>query len=284
MIFVIFRKHKGWFAFTYSLLLLEFFLFSSAPYLLGKTIDSLLAGSRDYFYFYLSVLVVALVTGFVRRRLDTRVFMRIWAEKCVSSIQGLADQGVESALIVSRSPLVSKYIDFFEMILPNTVACLMDITLATIVIWCFVPDVAWIITILALVAMSCSYGFSFIVKKIEVQSQETRESLNNSIIEREWTAIPSGYDSLRKKLVRISDLDAYSWGISDLLQIVALIIVILKVVQDGRTAGVILSNIIYVGQLFNRAGFLTVFFNYLKQLEVCEHFLSNGKNHGEYSI
>ena len=73
MIKEIFLKtsYKIWLVYTF--LVVEYFLYACAPWLLGKTIDTVLAGQYYYFILYGSCGVAGLIIGFVRRRLDTRI-------------------------------------------------------------------------------------------------------------------------------------------------------------------------------------------------------------------
>lgn len=87
--------------FTYLMLCVEFALFSILPHMLGKTIDALLAGSRQQFYMYLLASVAACIIGTARRRLDTRVFMQVWVDKSLDSIKDLLNRGIRKSFILS---------------------------------------------------------------------------------------------------------------------------------------------------------------------------------------
>ena len=276
MLSFIFKNNKLRILLTYVLLLVEFGLFAIVPYLLGLCVDSLMQQKMGDFYLYLATVLCGFIIGFTRRRFDNRVYMRIWASISTNLIGNLIDKDVDPKTVVSRSPLVMRYAEFFEYIIPAAVGSVMDIFVSIAMIWWFVPKIAWLVTLLSFFSIAFSYWLSTQVKKVEQRSQEILEEVNTAILGSDKEKIFNGHQLLRRNYVRESDLDAFGWGTGDVLGIISEVIVIFSLIGGGMSCGTILSNIMYVNRLFGRAGFASVFFARLKQVEVCDEFLTKG--------
>jgi ABC-type multidrug transport system fused ATPase/permease subunit len=270
----ILKDHKGWITFTYILTVLEFAIFALLPYLLGKAVDALLAKDSDSFVFYIGCCVTGLFLGFFRRRMDTRVFMSIWKIRAVSTIESLIDRGVQTPKLFSRSQLVKRYPDFFEFTLPMTVSSVMEIFIAGLMICLVVPLTGLLVSGLCILAIGSSYAFSRLIRCVEDRMQHIREERDNSIAQRDMNGVEEQYEGLKTAWVTRSDLDAYCWGVSDLLGVVAEVILIVAIVNENVTAGTILASVTYCGKMFIRSGFLAYFFNHLQELDVATEFLN----------
>ena len=269
----IFKDHKAWIIFTYSITVLEFALFAFLPYLLGKAIDSLLADNTEDFVFYIGCSVAGLIVGFVRRRMDTRVFMSIWRIKAIDTINSLIGRGVPTAKLFSRSQLVKRYPDFFEFTIPLMVSATMEIAIASVMICLVVFWTGLIVTGLAILAVASSWLFSLLIRRIENRMQLIRERRDKALSERNMAAVEEEYVHLTKDWIKYSDLDAYCWGVCDLLGIVATVFLTLAVVEADASIGMILASVTYCVKMFERSGFMAYFFNHIQELAVFKEFL-----------
>jgi hypothetical protein len=275
----VFRANRRWIASTYALLCVEFVAFSGLPYLLGRTIDGLLAGDRRYFGVYLSCSLAAFVLGVTRRRLDTRVFTGVWVGKSLESIRRLAARGVSKSYILSRVGLVGTYGNFFETTVPATVAAVVDLVVSFVMVWMVVPTTAYVVGLEALVAVGSTYVFSFFIQRVERETQFVRERADARIVADDLSHIEADYAHLRRKYVRRSDIDAACWGFVDLLKIAADAIALFALVrwaagQATPPVGTMMATLMYTAKLFEKAGFLSSYFNHLKQIQMVDDILA----------
>ena len=275
----VFRANRRWIATTYALLGIEFAAFSVMPYLLGKTVDGLLAGRRRYFGIYLACSLGAFVLGVVRRRLDTRVFTGVWVDRSLVSIRRLASGGVSKSYILSRVGLVGTYGNFFETTVPATVSAVVDLVISFAMIWVVVPVTAAIVGLEALLAIASTYVFSFFIQRVERQTQVARERTDARIVADDLSRIEADYAGLRRQYIRRSDIDATCWGVVDLLKIAAdatamLALVRWAALQPTPPVGTILATLMYTARLFEKAGFLSAYFNHLKQIQMVDDILA----------
>jgi membrane protein implicated in regulation of membrane protease activity len=271
----IFNSHRAWIVFTYVVTVLEFAFFGMLPFLLGRAVDALLTDHTEDFVLYVSCCVTGLVIGFIRRRMDTRVFMNIWRLRAVSSIGGMMDRGVKTTKLFSRVDLVKRYPDFFEFTIPMTVSAVMEIAIASVMIYLVVPWVGLIITALAILAVVSTYLFSRLMRSIEVRMQGVRERRDDALNQRNLDGVANEYVHLQKDWIIRSDLDAYCWGICDLLGILAEVILIVAIVKENVTVGTILASVTYCGKMFIQSGFLAYFFNHIQEIIVADKYLSS---------
>ena len=268
MIGQIFKRNWLWIITTYSLLLIELVIFALAPYLLGKAVDAVLGQSYQDFWIYLGALILGLVIGFGRRVFDTRAFMRVWCGAAIDTVKKLLARGHHTAVIINRSDLVWRYVTFFEGTLPRTAACIVDITVALVMIFIVIPYTGSIVTILTILALLISYRLACWSKTVDVKMQAAREKVNHAIEDKDMAGVESGYQELRKHQVRVSDINALNWGSVDVVEVTAKVMIIFALAQQGHTVGTIMATIAYGLRLFTRVGVLTYSFMDIKEIEV----------------
>ena len=271
----IFKDHKGWIIFTYSVTVLEFVIFGLLPYLLGRAIDALLAEQTNDFMLYIGCCVTGLVIGFFRRRMDTRVFMNIWRRKATFAVGGLIDRGISTPKLFSRAELVKLYPDFFEFTVPMAISSVLEIVIASVMICLVVPWAGLVVTALAVLSVLFAYFFSCVIRVIELRLQKIREKKDDALSNRDLEGITEEYQCLQKEWVSRSDLAAYCWGVCDLLGIVAIVILIVAITKENFTAGVILASVTYCVKMFMRSVFLAYFFNHIQEIDVANQFLNS---------
>lgn len=273
MLHTVFTRNKRWIFFTYLMLCVEFALFSILPHMLGKTIDALLAGSRQQFYMYLLASVAACIIGTARRRLDTRVFMQVWVDKSLDSIKDLLNRGIRKSFILSRVGLVGTYGNFFEFTIPSTFSAVIEILISFLMIWWVIPEMSYWLGALALLAIFSTYAFSFSIQRVERETQVLREETDARIVNDDFDQLEQDYNGLRDKYIQKSDLDAYCWRWVEVLSIIASVIAIFALVDSKQSAGTIMSSLMYTGKLFEKAGVLSFFFNHWKQIKMVDDVL-----------
>jgi len=232
------KQHKWRILFTYTLLITEFVVFAMIPYFMGKAIDCLLVNNFSGFYWYLAISVGGFLSGFFRRRVDTRTFMRIWQIRTFDAIRSLIARGIESPRIISRANLARTYGDFLEYTLPSILNAVIEISIATVMLWLVVPTTTYFVFGLVVAAILLQYLFSIVLRKIEVLAQREREQIDRMIVQQNVEEIGLGYDNLRKFYIRASDLEATCWGVVHLLGVASVVLVVFALLGDGKQTAI----------------------------------------------
>ena len=269
----VFYSNKYWILFTYLLLLVEFSLFAVFPYIEGKTIDSLLKNNYQWFYVFITTSILTAVVGTTRRRVDTRVFQKVWSKKSLETINRLKNRNISNSVILSRIRWISTYGDFFEYTMPTAIRCVIEIIVSTIMIVSFLNWMSSLIIVLAFVGLATSYLISFHVQTKKREYQETREQTDVDINNDIYSNLELSYDKMRKIQIRISDLEAFAWRWFECLHIVGSIITMMTIVKLHPTVGGILSAMIYTNKLFDNAMMMTTYFWHLKEIQMVDQML-----------
>lgn len=269
----VFQQNKLWICFTYLLLIVEYVAFAALPYMLGKTIDGLLLRDYEAFGFWLGSFVAATIVGTARRRLDTRVFQRVWLSKSLEAIKKLRERGVANSFIVSRMGWIKTYGDFFEFTLPATFHAVIEVAVAIFMIWLVMPITSLLLAGLILVGITTSYVLGHYVQKVDKEWQILRERADAKLMVGELDGIEEDYEGIRKRQVQRSDLDALNWRWLEILQILATVIAIFALVNVDYSVGSIMTTLLYTTKLFEKAGILTYYFWHVKQIQMVDNML-----------
>lgn len=272
MLSSIFWNHKYRISATYLLVLVEFTIAAFVPYLLGKALDQALVQDWSFFWIYVGISTLALFLGTGRRMWDTRAFLRIWATVATDAAKQLLDRGVAIPKVISRQALIERYANFYEHILPTFLCGAVDIVVSLTVLWFVVGPVAiWFVGLVFICCLS-NYFWSVLSQRQERLQQIHREGVIEAITEN-VEQVHEQYALVAKRGIRKSDYDAYSWGITDLIIIMAEVVLVFQLVENGASTGAILSTLIYLWKAFCQTCAFSIFFNAYKEIQVTNDFI-----------
>lgn len=270
----IFRQYKARILATYTVMVVELTVCSLEPYLIGKAVDGLLRHQPRWFWIYLGLRTADLLIGFVRRRLDTRVFMRIVTGNVTEAVRRFLSQGIDPSRVISRSAFVRNFGDFFEYTLPATIQTFLEMAVSVVILWLSMPLTAFgVIAALAVIGVLVSFAAARRMQALEQRLQDQREKIDTAIMREDVEEVCQEYDRLRVCSVQRSDTEAYAWGVNDILTLAASVFALFVVITAGQSVGTILSVMSYTTKLFWRCGFIIVFFHQIRQIEIANNFL-----------
>jgi len=275
MIKKIFLKtgYKIWL--VYTLLVVEYLLFACAPWLLGKTIDTVLAGQYYYFVLYGSCGVIGLIIGFVRRRLDTRIFANICLDITLNFLQKMFKSfNLCSSKIVVRIKKIDVFTQFAEYTIPSIVRSTIFICISFVCL--FSAMGLWVLLIFSLMCLTLitSHYFSSKIEKVLEDAQLNDELKEKAIIDKNEEQTCYHCKSSTVLNIKFSDIQASNWGVVDICCIICeLIAIYILTITVKPTTGEIMASLSYVHSL---CGYFQVFpsvIEQLKQLKVASRFL-----------
>ncbi len=230
---------------TYTLTLLGIACTLAYPALTGLAVDGLLKRDFAGLIALVAVWLVHLVISFMRQRLDTRVFMGLYAS-IASHIVGL-QHGHGTSTVSARVEMVRDVVGFFEREVPallqNVVAIVGSLAML------FVYDVD-----AGLIAMTVLLPMGLVNAWYWRKALRLNQGINNQI-EREVDAIVAGrplavarhFRLLRRWRVKLSDTEAWTWAATELATIVALVFILIDFTRSPAfTAGAIYAVLAYV--------------------------------------
>lgn len=270
----VYAENRTYIVGTYLLMGFEFALYAVLPWVLGLAVDSLLAGHREEFWWYLGLSLVGMVVSTTRRRIDTRVFRRVWKDKTIDAVHQQRKKGVKGPRIVSRCQMVLHYGDFFEFTVPAFVNALLAMVVSAVMIVYVMEWMSVWIMLMTLLSIVVSYLLSLYVKWNEAECQKNREQRDARITHEDFSEVEGDYEKLRRLYVFRSDADASAWRLIELLHIGATVLALLYLCQHGGTAGAIMATLMYVNKLFDHVTVFSCFFNSVSMVQVANEVLN----------
>jgi len=241
------RARRAAVAGTYTLTLLENVCTLAYPALTGRAVDDLVRRDFTGLVLLVSVWLVHLVLSVARQRIDTRVFMGLYADIASHLVGVQQAQGHGTSKVSARVEMVRDIVGFFEKEVPamfhNAVAVVGSLAML------FVYDVN-----AGFIAMAVLLPMALVNAWYWRRALRLNRGINNQL-EREVDDIESGRAArvrrhfllLRRWRVMLSDSEAWTWGATELATIVALVYILVDFTQSPTfSAGAIYAVLAYV--------------------------------------
>ncbi|MDH2997019.1 hypothetical protein A1D22_04880 [Pasteurellaceae bacterium LFhippo2] len=231
---------------TFSLVGLENALFLLYPLVGSFAVNAVLAGNVLHALLYAVMILVIWSVGSARRAVDTRAFVRIYAELAVPVILNQKGKGSTSSA-TAHATLSRQFVNFFEDQLPTLITSVFSI----------IGSVVMLIAIefwSGLVALVILISFSLVLPRYTKMNDRLYFKLNNrldnevNVIERSQShELIKHYNLLSKIRIAISNREAFSYLLIGIAMTIlfgtTLVILSLK---DGIQAGHIYAVITYL--------------------------------------
>lgn len=259
---------------NYVLLIVEFVCASSMPWLLGKSIDSLIKNEYQMFGIYISCTMLNLFVGVTRRSLDTRIFAKIGNDLCLKTIEKLFEKNIDSNKISARINNVGKFTNFYEHFLPQLVKSTVQMVIAFCVLYSNVQNYSFLVCVIMGFTLISSY---YVAQKTEVMMtkilHEEEERQHYLFEERSLEALQEKHYNIGELSIKKSDLDAINWGFFDICYYACEIMVLYMLIKNNHTVGEITSSLLYVNSFCSHFSMFAYAFSYFKDLKVAKDFL-----------
>ena len=253
---------------TYALTLFEIACALAYPALTGLAVDGLL--KRDFvgLIALVAVWLVHLVISFARQRLDTRVFMGLYARIASHIVALEQDRGQTISTVSARVEMVRDMVGFFEKEVPAILHNVVAIVGSLAMLFFYDTDAGWI-------AMAVLLPMALVNAWYWRKALRLNQGINNEI-EREVAAIESArpfaivrhFRLLRRWRVKLSDTESWTWAVTELATIVALVFILIDFTQSPAfTAGAIYAVLAYVYDYLEGLNHTPTLVNYLARLK-----------------
>ncbi|MFL1705771.1 ABC transporter six-transmembrane domain-containing protein [Campylobacter sp. MOP7] len=231
---------------AFSLVLAENGLFLIYPLLAGIAINAIIEGKVLLALTYSLMVLIGWCIGAARRRVDTQVFTKIYADLAVKVIMSEKKESKNDSVIIARANLSREFVDFFEQHFPMLFTSAVSI-FGSVVMLFFIEFYVGLATFIVIVI------FALLLPRYISKNDKLYLRLNNQI-EKEVSRIKEARENKLKRhykllshlRVRISNREAMSFLIIGISAAVLFSLAIITLANDKATAGHIYSVITYL--------------------------------------
>ena len=228
--------------FTYVLFSLEMLGSLLRPYFLGEAVNDLLKGS----YHGLIILSVVhfswLLIGTIRHMYDTRTYSAIYTS-LVTKFLSRRYQQKDVSKLSAHSTLAREFVDFLEFDLVYVIEAAYNIFGSLLLLYFYDSSVVLVCLAILLPVMTMSYFYGRKMKRLNRLKNDELEQQVNIISSGNKLAIKKHYENLRKWQIRISDQEAWNFGVMEILVMVVIGIALL-VTNTTLGTGVMAGSLI----------------------------------------
>ena len=232
---------------TYGLTLLENLCMLAYPALTGWAVDGLLKNSYRGLTALIGVWLVHLVVAFVRQRVDTRVFVGLFARLAVLTVAEQQRLGHGTSVVSARVEMMRDMVGFFEADVPAMVSQVVTVIGSLVMLFTYDLEAGFI-------AMAVLLPMGLVNAWYWRRARHLHRGLNDQI-EREIEDIEAArplrlrrhFGRVRRWQVQLSDSESWTWTVTELATIVALVVLLIDFTRSPMfSAGAIYAVLAYV--------------------------------------
>ncbi len=236
------QAHKMRLGITYVLFSLEMTGALLRPFFLGMAINDLMEHSYRGLILLSLVHFVWLVIGTIRHRYDTRTYSAIYTS-LVTHFLSRKIKAKEVSKLSAHSTLAREFVDFLEFDLVYIIEAVYNILGSMILLFFYQSSVVLLCLAILLPVMTISYFYGKKMKRLTQLKNDELEKQVNVISSGDSIAIRKHFNNLRKWQIRISDQEAWNFGMMELM---VMVVIALSLLITNQVAGttVLAGNII----------------------------------------
>lgn len=214
-------RHRSQLVLTYVLFSLEMMGTLLRPFFLGEAVNDLMKGSYHGLIVLSAVHVAWLIIGTIRHRFDTRTYSAIYTSLVTRFLARRYGQKDISKLS-AHSTLAREFVDFLEYDLIYVIEAAYNI-LGSLILLCFYDTAIVSVCLSILLPVGAiSYFYGRKMKRLNRVKNDELEKQVDIISTGNIHVIRQHYNNLRKWQIKISDQEAWNFGIMELMVIVVI--------------------------------------------------------------
>jgi ABC-type multidrug transport system fused ATPase/permease subunit len=217
------------------------------PTLTGRAVDQLLQRRYEGLAWLVGVWLLHLVLSFTRQRLDTRVFMGLYAAVASHMVGAQQAGGQALSTVSARVDMVRDVVGFFEKEVPMVLHNLLAVVGSLTMLFVYDRDAGFI-------AMAVLLPMGVVNAWYWRRAVRLNQGIHNQI-EREVQDIASAspfrvrrhFLLLRRWRIKLSDAESWTWAVTELALMGALVWILVDFTQSPAfTAGAVYAVLAYV--------------------------------------
>jgi ABC-type multidrug transport system fused ATPase/permease subunit len=226
-------QHRSRLLLTYTLFSLEMLGTLMRPYFLGEAVNGLLKGSYNGVIILSAVHLAWLTIGTLRQRYDTRTYSTIYTSLVTRFLSRRIERSDISRLS-AHSTLSRELVDFMEFDLVYVIEAAYNILGSMVLLFFYQPKVVMVCFAILLPVLAISYFYGKKMRKLNKHKNDELEKQVDIISTGNIHTIRKHYNTLRQWQIRISDQEAWNFGMLEIL--VMLVIGLSLFVTTGSTS------------------------------------------------
>jgi ABC-type multidrug transport system fused ATPase/permease subunit len=226
-------QHRFRLVITYILFSLEMLGNLLRPFFLGLAVNDLIKGSYYGLILLSAIHLGWLIIGTIRHRLDTRTYSAIYTSLVTKFLARRYNKSDVSKLS-AHSTLAREFVDFLEFDLAYVVEAFYSIFGSLLLLFIYDTSVVLVCLGILLPVTGFSYLYGKKMRNLNRQKNDELEKQVDIISTGNNHLIRQHYDNLRKWQIRISDQEAWNFGI---MEIMIMFVIGLSLLITNKTAG-----------------------------------------------
>lgn len=215
------QKHRLRLVVTYVLFSLEMLGSLLRPFFLGEAVNDLIKGSYRGLILLSAVHLAWLVIGTLRHRYDTRTYSAIYTSLVTRFLSRRITRADVSKLS-AHSTLAREFVDFLEFDLIYVMEAAYNLIGSAILLYFYDRSVVVLCLAILLPVLGISYVYGKRMKRLNRLKNDELEKQVDIISSGDNKAISQHFNNLRHWQVRISDQEAWNFGIMELMVMVVI--------------------------------------------------------------
>ena len=212
------KKHKYKLLLTYSLFAVEMLGLLLRPYFLGEAVNGLLKNSYQGLIFLVVAHLLWVVTGTIRHMYDSRTYSDIYTSLVVRLMSRNKNKNLSK--LSAHSNLSREFIDFLEFDFNYIIEAAYNIIGSLILLCLYDAQVVMLCLLMLIPVTVTSYIYGKRMRMLNKHRNDELEEQLNVLATKNPLRINQHYNNLRKWQIRISDQEAWNFGVMELLVIV----------------------------------------------------------------
>jgi ABC-type multidrug transport system fused ATPase/permease subunit len=229
----IMQQHRYRLILTYILFSLEMLGNLMRPFFLGMAVNDLVKGSYKGLIILSAVHFSWLVIGTIRHRYDTRTYTAIYSA-LVTKFLARKYNKEDISKLSAHSTLAREFVDFLEYDLIYVIEAVYSILGSLVLLFFYDTAVVLVCLSILLPVIAFSYFYGKRMRNLNRQKNDELEKQVDIIGTGNSHVIRQHYDNLRKWQIRISDQEAWNFGI---MEIMVMLVIGVALLVTNKTAG-----------------------------------------------
>jgi ABC-type multidrug transport system fused ATPase/permease subunit len=244
------RPFRARIGLTYVLNIVEDLLELSYPWATGLAIDGLIDGKWIEAVPLIAAWGLRALIGIFRKMFDTRVYTSVYNAIVTDTILRQKKAGVKTTGLAARSAMAREFVTFFERDVPIIATAIIGVVGSAAILFYYDLIIGAAVTVLFLPVFLINrvYSRHTLMLNTGLNNQLEREV---QIIERdEAGALKKHFEDVRCWRMKLSDAEAWNWGIVEILSILVFVAVLARATYLPNTeTGDIFAILSYVWRL-----------------------------------
>ncbi len=215
------QKHRAQLVLTYVLFSLEMLGALMRPFFLGEAVNDLVKGSYHGLILLSGVHFAWLVIGTLRHRLDTRTYSAIYTSLVTKFLSRRIERS-EVSKLSAHSTLAREFVDFLEFDLVYVIEAAYNLIGSAILLYFYDRSVVVLCMAILFPVIIISYIYGKRMKRLNRLKNDELEQQVDIISSGDNKKITRHFNNLRHWQVRISDQEAWNFGIMELMVMVVI--------------------------------------------------------------